>query len=178
MQSLVGTRPYRCNQRTCLFHTTIFFHYLYGFANMADTNAIYIASISGGKCIENTQQERGELRLRAWNKGATQQWLVEASENDPNTVAFKSVSNRQYLVALEPNKRNGGKLGVSPEKQWWTLEPGRGPQWFHVRSNSVFSGGKAGYLNDEWGRIRNDNKLQTYQYEVGVTVLKTLMRPC
>lgn len=133
---------------------------------MADNTAIYICSISGGKAVENTQKDKGEARLRKWNKTAAQQWLVEASQDDANTVAFKSVLDEQYLAALQPDKRNGGKIGVQREKQWWTLEPATGPERFHFKSKSSFGGGKAGYLNDEWGRLRDDNKIQTYQYEV------------
>ena len=143
---------------------------------MADQSAIYIASISGGKCIENTQQAKGECRLRKWNKSSSQQWLVEPSDEGPNIVAFKSVSDQQYLAALQPDKMNGGKIGVQQEKQWFTLEPGRGPEWWHVKCNSSFGSGKPGYLNDEWGRLNDDNKIQTYQYEVSWPLLRTDLR--
>jgi hypothetical protein len=133
---------------------------------MASNNVVYVSSISGGKCIENTHADKGECRLRKWNKSTAQQWLVESSGENPLEVAFKSVADERYLAALQPDKRNGGKIGVQGEKQWWTLEAGRGPELWHVKSNSSFGGGKAGYLNDEWGRIQDDNKIQTYQFEV------------
>lgn len=143
---------------------------------MTEKNAIYISSITGGKCIENTQKDKGECRLRKWIKTTEQQWIVESSESDATTVAFRSVSDQQYLAALQPDKRNGGKIGVQAEKQWWTLEPGMGPGWWHVKSNSSFGGGKAGYLNDEWGRWKDDNKLQTYEYEVSGDQIGYAMR--
>ena len=138
---------------------------------MASNKAVYISSISGGKCIENTHADKGECRLRKWNKSTAQQWLVESSEENPREAAFKSVADEKYLAALQPDKRNGGKIGVQEEKQLWTLEAGRGPGWFHVKSNSSFGGGKAGYLNDEWGRWQDDNKIQTYQVEVGTALV-------
>lgn len=133
---------------------------------MAESKTIYLCSISGGKCIENTQKEKGECRLRKWNKTPAQQWIIEPSEPEANAFSFKSVADQQYLAALQPGQRNGGKIGVQAEKQWFTLEPGRGPELFHVKCNSSFGGGQAGYLNDEWGRMNDDNKIQTYQYEV------------
>ena len=133
---------------------------------MGDINddTVYIASISGGKCIENTQKSQGVVRLRKWNQSLEQQWVLEANPEDHSSVAFKSSLDGQYLAALEPTKINGGKVGVAEAKQWWTLEQGRGPGWCHVKSQSAVVGNQAAYLNDEWGRMQDDNKIQTYKF--------------
>lgn len=145
---------------------------------MPDSNSsVYVVSISGGKCLENAQKDQGVCRLRKWKLGSDeQQWTVEHKEGDDSTVAFKSVLDQQYLAALEPTRINGGKVGVAEEVQWWTLEQGLGPGWVHVKSISSSDGSINGYLNDEFGRMQDDNKIQTYRFEVSAALARDITR--
>jgi hypothetical protein len=134
---------------------------------MSESTGIYIASISGGKCITNKQASKSECRIQKWAPGSKeQQWIVEPEEGKENVVAFRSTLDNKYLANLEPRKTNGGKLGVG-EKQLFELvkaegKNGTGPSWFHVKSLA----NPEAFFNDEWGRWKEDNKIQFYKYEV------------
>lgn len=74
-------------------------------SKMSDPTNVYIASVSGGKCIENTRAPQGICRLRKWNKSAAQQWTMEIQNSDDRVVAFKNVADGQYLSTLDQGRR-------------------------------------------------------------------------
>ncbi|KAK5166733.1 uncharacterized protein LTR77_008277 [Saxophila tyrrhenica] len=126
---------------------------------MSDQKAFYIVTVSGGKCLENTQTAQGVLDCLPKDNDKRQHWVLETGE-EPNTVAFKSCADGQYLRNNEPNKINWGRIGVG-EKQWWTLEGSPTPKSCLIRSNACTSG--ASYLNDFEGVYRDNNYVHMWQ---------------
>jgi hypothetical protein len=113
----------------------------------------------------NEQNSNSVCRLKKWNTDSeAQKWIVEFTDSSDDAVAFKSVAGGKYLATLEPQKKNGGTIGVSETRQWFGYSKAKGPGWFHVKSVEC----SGGYLNDEWGRWNDDNRIQTYQFEVSV----------
>lgn len=127
---------------------------------------VYIASISGGVVIANEQNDKNICRLRTWSPGSdAQKWIMEYDTPTDRAIAFKNVADGKYLVTLEPNKKNGGTVGVSTRKQWWGFwkaQKATGPGWFHVSSTEC----QGAYLNNEWGKDSDNNRIQTYDWEV------------
>lgn len=52
-----------------------------------------------------------------------QRWTIEQSD-DGKSVAFRNVSNGQYLNSTAPGDSAKASTGA---QQWWTLEPGDSP---------------------------------------------------
>jgi hypothetical protein len=135
---------------------------------MPPQNSFYIVTVSGGKCLENTQGPNGVLDCLPKADSQKQQWVVETGENE-TTVAFKSCADGQYLRNNEPGKICWGKIGVG-EKQWWTLEKGNTPGSCLIRSNAATSA--PSYLNDFQGKYQDNNYVHMWQMEVSLSKMR------
>lgn len=80
------------------------------------TGAYYIVAVSGGACIEKTQTE---VVNKFRNNSTAQRWTIEYGDS-PDTVAFRNVSNGEYLCFSSGTIQT--HANTSTTKQWWTLE--------------------------------------------------------
>lgn len=124
---------------------------------MAD--AIYIVTVAGGKCVQNMQGTHPYVLDNLPTGQENQKWILEASDDDPNVVAFKSCVDGQYLRNLEPFKNEWANVGVG-EKQWWTLSKGKNPGSCLIRSNACTIGNS--YLNDFNGEYHDRNRVHMW----------------
>lgn len=125
------------------------------------TQAFYIVTVAGGKCLENTQSANGVLDCLP-KDDKSQHWIIEPGD-DENTIAIKSVADGRYLRNNEPQKINWATIGMG-EKQWWTLERGQTPGSCLIRSPLCTAA--ASYLNDFQGKYQDRNYVHMWQMNV------------
>ncbi|KAK3075371.1 hypothetical protein LTR53_001376 [Teratosphaeriaceae sp. CCFEE 6253] len=129
---------------------------------MGGDKAIYIVTVGGGKCLENTASASGVLDCLPKPHSASQHWVLEPADT-PNVVAFRSCADGRYLRNTEPAKISGARIGVGAERQWWTLERGATPGSCLIRSNACTAG--QSYLNDFQGKYQDKNYVHMWQME-------------
>ena len=129
--------------------------------SMSESPAFYIVTVAGGKCLENTKD--GVLNCVP-KESDPQKWILEASDEDPNSFAIKSCSDGRYLINKNPTSINWAKIGMQEEKQLWTLEKGRFPRSCFIRSSACTAG--ASYLNDFNGEYKDNHYVHMWQMDV------------
>ncbi|KAK5125357.1 hypothetical protein LTR85_000466 [Meristemomyces frigidus] len=96
---------------------------------MTDSNTFFITALVGGLVV--TPGVGGSLNYNHKLDNKNQHWTIEYGDEE-NVVAFRNVSNGQYLRATAGGAQSAIVAG---EMQWWTLTPGLGPNSFWIKCN-------------------------------------------